>query len=413
MRQLLLATGLFIVLCGQGCRHVGLAESGQGDGGADPAPITGVDVLVMVESGMSPLEWQPILGPQLARLVNDLTLPVGGEPVADDLRIAIATADMGLSWADHPADEYFPDLVEGIACGGFGEDGAFRTSPNYANELDFEGVDVPCVPGAGDLGCPEGWSCVVAEDDSPVCVAPPDSGWIAGCPGGWGGDVAWGATSPGAPNGGLGLAAGCVAQVGQGCGWKQQLRSIERALTREDQAAFVRDSAILAILAFTDDSECSIEDGPDLFESDEWSDGDAWEACEAQPEYLYSVSHFYDAFSALKGGRDEAMVFASLTGVPVVPACEGRGDAIAACLDRPEMQLVENGVDPPHYGVACESSSQDFMIQGWANRRFVELASSHFGDRAYVASLCRDDWSGAFDEIAALIGERMDLLQTD
>jgi len=277
--------------------------------------------------------------------------------------------------------------------------------------LTFEGVELPCAPGEDETGCPEAWSCAPQDDGSAICVAPPDSDWRAPCPEGWGGDTAWGAVSPDAPNAGLGLAAGCIALVGPGCGWKQQLRSIERALTREDQAAFVRDDALLAILALTDDVECSIEDGPALFESAEFNDDSHWDACDAHPESLYSVPHFYDAFAALKGGREEAVVFASLTGVPVVPACEGRGDAIGSCLDQPEMQLVDDGTGQPHYDIACEG--QEGYANAYANRRFVELASSHFGDRAYIASLCRVDWSGAFDEIAAMIGERMQSPKTE
>jgi hypothetical protein len=58
---------------------------------------------------------------------------------------------------------------------------------------------------------------------------------------------------------------GCMLKLGTGgCGFEQPLESMRRALTRPQNAGFLRDDALLAIVFVTDEDDCSASD-PTLF----------------------------------------------------------------------------------------------------------------------------------------------------
>lgn len=161
-----------------------------------------------------------------------------------------------------------------------------------------------------------------------------------------------------------------------------------------------------------------MEDGPDLFATDEiQGTGDGPSelniACGEHQEYLYSPTHYYEAFRAAKGGREESVVFGAIIGVPLVDDCQGSGDQIADCLSHEGMQLVPTiemnsaGQESWYFTPACTRTvGEDEVTKAIPGRRFVELAQE-FMDNGYVYSICNADWSPAMGELASLIASNL------
>jgi hypothetical protein len=352
-------------------------DGGDTDTG-DPVPLTAVDMLIVVDDSEDAAAEQQLLRSGLHALVGALVAPPDGSPYAaiDDLRVAAVTSNMGLSSDGVNNDEYWPDYVPYL-CEGFGDDGR------------FQGIDVAAVDllDGGVVECPD-------LDDG-----------------------AWIATTPTAPDAELAAAAACVACRGtNGCGWEQEFASMWRALSREDQAAFVRANALLAVIVVGEEDDCALADGQAMFATEEVADLSAGMvniACGQHPELLVPPAVMRDRLVELKGGADR-VVYAAFAGAPYgdqpgAAACPGPGAAIADCLEQEAMQIVP---EQP-YGdlwlnrLACTRSVGETQVTyGEPGRRLIEVAI-RLGANGYVYSICNADWTPAFDALAAMIAGKI------
>jgi hypothetical protein len=222
-------------------------------------------------------------------------------------------------------------------------------------------------------------------------------------------DHAWAETEEHDPNPDLALQAACLTALGtKGCGFEQQLKSAERGLARDDQQGFIRYDALLAVLVISDEEDCSIESTA-LFAEDEYQDlaeGKVNLICGNHPEHLLEPQHFHERLLEIKGSTGVA--FAAIAGVPRNDRCQGQGHEIYACLDQPEMQLVEvQENDLWFFRPACERhEGDDLVTKARPGRRFVELAEE-FENLGYVYSICNEDWTPAVEDFAKLIAENL------
>jgi hypothetical protein len=377
---------LILLLALAGCAGNGASATDAGlDAGdtdtGDPIPLTAVDMLVMVDASDSMYLERPLLANALFSFVSSIVTPLPDASFAaiDDLRIAVVTSNMGFSSDGTDNAVYWPgapDLVP-ATCAGFGDDGAFQ-------EIEVASIELA---DGGTIDCPE----------------LPDAS-------------AWAETTPDSPNADLAAQAACLVVRDYGCDWVQPLASIARGLTREDQASFVRDDGLLVLLAVTDSDDCSLQDGQAMFTEEEIADQALKEvnlACGEHPEHLFAPSHFYEAFTAARG-RADAVVFAAIAGVPYADqpgaaACVGYGDQLDGCLEQDEMQYVpEESIVGWYARPACERAQDSVTItSARPGRRFVELATG-FGANGYVYSICNEDWTPAFDALAAMIAGKLE-----
>ena len=397
----------FLIGCGKADKAT--VDAGV-DGGADAGTsdqLDGVDILLVVESGISPDAWRIRHATSLFSLLTQIVNPLPGSAydAIDDLRLAVVTTDLSYSWAGIPCTEDNgapPNLA--MSWGSTGDWGRFVLG---SRDGDVTLIDeaIPC--DMSEVQCPAGWACAdIGTDEIGACAAPSEDATSLACPVSLSGSGAsWidPATS-GSTSGELALHAACLANVGDGCSWKQQLQSAKMALTNPDQTDFVRDNKLLAIIVFTDDHEGSIEDGPGLFATDDFQNR-VWLAGGNHPEFLYTVSHFHDAFASIKDHVEGAVLFAAITGVPQIDVCQGSTFDAQDCLADPAMQFVEtqNTSDIWTFEPACSIPA---VHNGYPARRLVELAGM-YGELGYVTSICNTDWSPAMSEIGAMITARV------
>jgi hypothetical protein len=368
-----------------------------------PPPMNALDVIFVVDDSISMTQEQAILSTSIFHLIATLTTPRVDwpYPAVDDVRIAVITTNMGFSADGESGDTYWPgDMV--AACEGFGDDGKFQEMA--AASVSIQDGVIPCwgVPGE----CPPGWECAADESPEDTFCQDPNPGSNTPCPA-LDGDHTGTAVED--PNSALALEVACLTSVGtQGCGFEQQLASVARAASREDQAWFFRENAGLGIVIVSDEDDCSMDDNAGLFATEEVADLGAMKiniACGEHPEYLHGPEWFVDAFAAAKGGVQAAVFLAAIVGVPPADACQGTGEAILGCLLQPEMQLVPEQTEGTtwFYHPACtrEVGAEQVTIAS-PGRRFVQLAES-MGDNAFVYSICNDDWMPAMESFAAIM----------
>ena len=410
---LLVSVALMCAIAVGSCRHVeSLADGGadsDSDGDSDTGDfggLDGVDMLVVVDNSISMAEEQAILATAFFPLVNSLVNPLPGwsYPGVDDIRIAVITSDMGLSWGGYPYEvgDGWPGTNP---CSASGDNGVFQT---YApgSTVNIKHDVIPC--DGSNAQCPTGWTCSETDsNDIGTCQAPGGDGANQTCPNL---SSTWSETTTESPNAVMAFEVACLANQGtSGCGFEQQLQSAALALNRSDQTAFVREEALLVILIVSDESDCSMEDGPALFATDEIQDESGISqkniACGLYPEYLYNIEHYFNEYAAVKTAPN-SVVFAAIVGVPEVDDCQGTGDNLGDCLDHPDMELIpvikENsqGSDTWYFEYACTNGT---VTQGLPGRRYVQLANEEFGGLSYIYSICNPDWTPAMEEIARLI----------
>ncbi|MCK9462018.1 MAG: hypothetical protein M0R80_20500 [Proteobacteria bacterium] len=371
------------------------SDAGDTDTG-DPVPLTAVDLLMVLNDSNSIPNEQVMLSQNLYAMISALLspLPSSGFAAVNDLRVAAVTANMGISSNGVNNDAYWPQELS--SCAGFGRNGEFQ--PVQASSITLPNDTIAC--DASGSQCPFGWTCVVETDAGvdAIGVCHTDGSTTVSCP--QLEDTVWAQTSPGAPNTNFRAQAACLAVQGaNGCGpfW-QELQAAATSLTREDQADFVRADAVLAVIALSDEDDCSMQDGQALFAEDELADsslGEIWLACERHPEHLLPPSHFYDVLTGMKPSAD-AVVYAAIAGVPWAgedpegaAACEGSGDQIGSCLDQEAMQLEPVG-EILHWRPGCTRQIESVIMEAAPARRFVELATD-FGANGYVYSICNED----------------------
>jgi hypothetical protein len=359
-------------------------------------------------------EEQETLATSLFTLVNSLTNPLPGwkhQPV-DNVRIAVVSSDLGLQWGGNPyenGDGWPGDTPQG--CGSVGDNGDFQTYSS-GKKIDIQHDTIPC--GAGAAHCPTGWTCSATESDEiGTCQAPGGDGSNQNCPGM---AAIWAETPIGPADGPdsndeLAFQAACLSTLGtDGCGIEQPLQAAAVALDKPSQADFLRSSFLLAVLAVSDEEDCSIESN-ELFATSEIQDtslGKINIACGENEQFLHSTETLYDAFVAAKGGREDRLIFAAIAGVPAGgdSPCQGAGHELGECLGAEEMQKVpvlDNGLWS--YRPACTRYEDNVAVTNAPpGRRYVELAQ-RAGPHGYVYSVCNAEWSPAMEDIARLIAE--------
>ncbi|MBW2260772.1 MAG: hypothetical protein JRG91_02280, partial [Deltaproteobacteria bacterium] len=217
------------------------------------APVTKVDVLLVIDNSMSMAEEQAELAekfPTLVRSLLDPPLdPVTGlrEHVAvHDIHIGVVSTDMGTGGY---SVETCSDPIDG-------DNGELQHFPN------------PSLP-----GCDPSYPTFVSnggEHDA--------------------GTLDW-----------LSTAFGCIATLGiDGCGFEQQLKASAKALIDHREGAnagFLRRDSILVVLFVTDEEDCSVKRGNEsLFDTLDSSLGHLGERCFHHPYMIEPVETYVDAF---------------------------------------------------------------------------------------------------------------------
>jgi hypothetical protein len=389
--------------------------------------FTGVDLLVVVDNSISMGEEQAVLATGFYTLLNSLVSPTDSWnfDAAKSVRVAVVSSDMGLQYGETGDTADSPDNVPGCQVP-LGDDGVFIA--DLPTSVTISSNSIQCDPSV--VQCPTGWNC-----ESGTCVAPGGAASatvscepLLGEGGTWAEFEADSDIETVNDNQNIVNNLSCVAQLGtDGCGIEQQLQAAVKAVARPDQTSFLVNDHLLAVIVVSDEEDCSIRDSA-LFATEEWNDGVYRNVACNFPEdhdtsYLFDSKHFRDSLIAAKGGRDYAVVFAAIVGVPTGAdsPCQGKGDAIGACLDSPAMQLVPatltysppDGSDPQeylHFTPACTrmadgaSDTDSPITEARPGRRYLKVAQE-FGCAGYIYSICNKDWSDAMKEIARVIAK--------
>jgi hypothetical protein len=369
-----------------------------------------VDIVILVDNSGSMLEEQQILATQFFNLVNALVDPARPPEcrALDNVRIGVITSDMGLQ-SGESGNLPVPAPVGVQSCPGLGDDAAFQVYPG-GSAIDIQPGVISCNDRATQ--CPQGWTCENIAADGVGGCQPPGGGDGLGqsCPAMTG---TWTETRASAKNQDFAFQTACLADAGtDGCGFEQQLKALTVASARAP--GFLRENALLALIVISDEEDCSLEDIA-IFGAPEFGTVDGNLACGRNAQYLYSSQDYRDQILALKGGREDKVVFAGIVGVPLGTQCEGFGNAIPDCLSHDRMQLTvvaettSSGITGNYFAPACEryvpadsTDLEDQVTKARPGRRYVELAQA-FGDMGYVSSICNEDWTAVMEEIAKLI----------
>ena len=209
---------------------------------------------------------------------------------------------------------------------------------------------------------------------------------------------------------------GCIAELGtNGCGFEQQLEAAWKALTVHSQAGganagFLRPDTLLVVLVMTDEEDCSAAD-PTMFDIMSLPYSINLQ-CFYQAGKLHPVSRYANDLRSLRE-HPEHVIVSMIVGVPLTAACNGRGNALAGCLEeaamqevvRPDGEVLEYSCkyptdctppDPPDTG--------NCTTEAYPARRFVQLAQE-LGESAMVHSICTDNYGPPLMSIAERIEE--------
>ncbi|MEM1417583.1 MAG: hypothetical protein AAGH15_21985 [Myxococcota bacterium] len=222
----------------------------------------------------------------------------------------------------------------------------------------------------------------------------------------------------------LAFDAFCMTEIGtDGCGFEQPLEAILKALTPEesplrfqggtrgqgdanrvegrDPARFLRPDSVLAVVAMTDEDDCSVAEPELLDPSSERYVGDLNLRCFNYPEALHPVERYVDGLLALR--PPERLVYATIAGVP---ARLGGADA-SAILAHPEMQEVVDEDDPTRLRTSCNPPGHG---PSFPPRRMVSLAGALEARGAHVAigSHCQEDFQPAIAPMLSAIADALE-----
>jgi hypothetical protein len=190
----------------------------------------------------------------------------------------------------------------------------------------------------------------------------------------------------------------CTGSLGiTGCGVEQQLEAslvalTDRAAPGQPNEGFLRDDSALVVIYVTDEDDCST-DRPEMFDPQRTDLGHINVRCALNPQLLFHVSDYHDAFVALRGGNAARVAVAAIVGVPV-DGTWSPGDPIAELEARVLLSEEENNELEP----ICETD----MGRAYPPVRIAELVYS-FGRNGVLQSICQDDWSSSVQVIAQAI----------
>jgi hypothetical protein len=218
--------------------------------------------------------------------------------------------------------------------------------------------------------------------------------------------------------GDVGAVFACLARLGsKGCGLEEQLASMQVALTRgqvAQNAGFLRDDAVLAVLLITDEDDCSVPSGSTMFE--DVPPGIALNylcyppaatcggqplpsvpfsvpvsECRSRPDgggKLVPISEFVTFLRSLKKSPDD-LVVSAVAGVPQ-PGETGTYQA----------SLTKGGLDIAFSACGGNGGGAPAM-------RIQELVDA-FGDNGTISSICADDFGPALRRTGELVRRSLD-----
>jgi len=341
--------------------------------------IDKVDLLFMVDNSGSMSEEQASLGTELPRLVRVLTtgdrtgdgLTPDDFPPVRSLHLGVVTSDMGVAGFN---------VATCTRAAMFGDDGLLRAVGNTSL-----------------AGC--------------MATYPSFLEYLPG-------------VTPQTPDD-FGNEFRCVAMAGvSGCGFEQQLEAMLKAVTPAtsstsffartrghgdaENAGFLRDDSVLALVLVSDEEDCSIAEGAaEIFNvSSTTYTGDLNLRCFLYKEAQYPVQRYIDGFKALRAGREDLLVFGAIIGVPLDLVSEGTPNYDAILADPRMVEQVDTS--PGSTGLrlvpSCNVPGRGIAFPP---RRIVEVAKG-FGTYGAVESICQESFTSAIDGILTKIARTLD-----
>ncbi len=377
------------------------------DTGAPAAPVTGVDIVFIIDNSGSMAEEQQRLGAAIVALVDPLI-------AADlDLRIAVTTTDAGSPRCQTAVTKP--------------ENGEFQARSCRARipENEWKFIDDDYAAACTDI-CPHETltlsATVTAEDPQPKSRP-----WIEWGDGGQNIDVP------------LADALGCMLPQGvAGCGFESQLESMYLALGRTQDPAdpaygFLRTDADLLVVIVTDEMDCSyVPEFKDIFTPNNkvfWNSPDdptslssvCWRAgmqCSGGPgTYDDCVATDHDASGGVTQDPTQAVlqplsryqgVLSTIVGVKQAAGSAGkvRVAAIAGVpVGYPQVPLVfADAVDPlvqDNFGIGPGCQVDDAIAAPPGRIRELVEQTAPLGPGLF--SICEDDFAGSLAAIAATV----------
>lgn len=396
--------------------------------------FTGVDILFVMDNSGSMEEEQAIFSSSIFTLLNSLFKKMqdisAGDKNLHSIRVATTNSDMGVSYNGIGFNGSFA-IDPTCITSPFGNNGAMITEYNNVGQ-DFEMTievatgQISCIEGS--VNCPPGWSCMFKDAQGAGTCAPEYQETMITCPPIE--DYLENAMYLSFPivdnmNPMYSMAASCLANVGiEGCNFEQQLSAIHAAMTKHGQKTFLRANALTLIIVVTDEDDCSIKDRQ-WHESTEFEEPSVNLICGHHTDLLHPVSELRKMILAAKTdatgvSNTDSILFAAITGVPLVPECQGKGNTIDGCMDvklsaggtmqnpaeitRPDSQ--HNMAQYYEYACTRENNKGDAVTKAYPATRLVQMAQS-FDENGYVYSICNKNWTLAMSELADMIVERL------
>jgi len=391
----------------------------------DPHSLDAVDVLFVIDNSGSMASEQVKLAKELPRLVEVLTTGdrcAGGnegvcklndqsEPkrhftAVKQLHLGVVSSNMG--GVDAPAGTQ-PAV---LSCKGLGDDGKLLTSVQVA----VDGV----IAGRQEFqGYAQGETVVAPNPSCDIGLQPNYQEYVAG-----------GKETAGEQS----RKFACVANLGvRGCPFEQQLEAMWKALAPSEgvdssdnykflnttkgqgdtaNKGFLRSEAILAVIAVSDEEDCSITDeGKVLFSL----------ASEASAAYgplnlrcglasqradvdrlIRPSKRYISGLKSLKPNHEERIVYTAIVGVPQSSAAKTPTEI----LGMPEMQFAENPTIPGVPNTSCTGMTGTRADEAFPPRRFMEVAAG-FGENAVWYSICEASFAPAFDTLIGKIASKL------
>jgi hypothetical protein len=255
----------------------------------------------------------------------------------------------------------------------------------------------------------------------------------------------------------LGTEFGCITKLGtSGCGLEQQLESMLKAVTPStsatkftaaspngqadspSNAGFLRDTSVVALVAVTDEEDCSVPDSAATIFTNNTTDprfvasnGKAVGLNSRCAVYgdpakgiLHPASRYIEGFKALRPSAPDLVIFAAIAGVPV--DAENMVDAngiqdfdgilgLDAMVNKfnnvpgltPENVEELTATNAPLPDPACISAGGGAMgTSASPARRFVEVAKG-FGANGVIRSICASSFASALNEIVDKIASKL------
>jgi hypothetical protein len=209
----------------------------------------------------------------------------------------------------------------------------------------------------------------------------------------------------------------CVAVQGtNGCGFEQPLEAALKALTPStsatrfhagttghgdgDNAGFLREDSILAVLVVTDEDDCSAAN-PALFDLEDPSYPEGFEMrCAAHEDDLHPLRRYLDGFRALRADHPSRFMFGAITGVPEDLVADPAAIDYAAILADPRMEIAPHPFWEGLLRPSCEVTARG---SAYPPRRLVRLVRD-FGEQAVVTSICSASFASTTEAVLSRLG---------